>query len=415
MRVLLITDWLPNVGGAERYITCVRDGLRAAGDDVKLLTSTAGTAGDGAAEYRAFGSDRMAAKLVLQLVNPFAIVAVRSALREFRPDVALVNMFEHQLSPAVLHALRGVPTVLCVSDYKGICPVSTKLLPNGRICHERDGLICWRAGCVSLPHWVRDQPRYALIRSGRRGVARILACSRWVQRELALSGVEAEHLTLPVPAPGPDFRRAPAADPMFVFCGRLDQTKGVALLLRAFARLRSTAPAARLRIVGTGPDRDGLERLAGVLGLAEAVTFRGWVRPAEVAREIADAWALVVPSLWAEPLGLVAIEATVRGIPVVASAAGGLGEIVEHGVSGLLFPNGDEEALAERLASIAAGAAFPRHTVSEAIVRRTIEAHDPALYTRCLRGIFTSLTGRAGATPAPDHPLPAQWTPEVGP
>jgi glycogen(starch) synthase len=223
-----------------------------------------------------------------------------------------------------------------------------------------------------------------------------------VQRELALSGVEAEHLTLPVPAPGPDFRRVPAADPMFVFCGRLDRTKGVALLLRAFARLWTTVPAARLRIVGTGPDRDGLERLAEGLGLGEAVTFRGWVRPPEVAREIADAWALVAPSLWAEPLGLVALEAIVRGIPVVASASGGLGEIVEHGVSGLLFPNGDVEALAQRLVSIASGAAFPGHTLSDAIVRRAVEAHDPELYTRRLRGIFTSLTTRA-ATPAASH------------
>jgi hypothetical protein len=57
VRVLLITDWLPGVGGAERYITAVRDGLRAAGDEVRLLTSSAGTAGDGSADYRAFGSE----------------------------------------------------------------------------------------------------------------------------------------------------------------------------------------------------------------------------------------------------------------------------------------------------------------------------------------------------------------------
>lgn len=407
MRVLLITDWLPGVGGAERYITGVRDGLRAAGDEVRLLTSSVGTAGDGSADYRAFGSESIAAKLVLQIVNPFAMAAVRGALRDFRPDVVFVNMYEHQLSPAVLGRLRGVPTVLTVTDYKGICPISSKLLPSGRLCHERAGVVCWRSGCVSLPHWLRDQPRYALIRSGRRHVRRVLACSRWVQRELAFNGVEAEHLTLPVPAPGPDFRRVPAAQPMFVFCGRLDHTKGVPMLLQAFARLRSAVPTALLRIVGEGPQRELLERLVQGLGLRDIVTFRGWVPPSEVEHELADAWALVAPSLWAEPLGLVALEAIVRGIPVIASAAGGLGEIVEHGASGLLFPNGDEAGLALQLAAVASGRAFPTHALSDAVVRRTAETHSPERHIERLRRIFTMLAASPAASrSAPSPALP---------
>jgi glycosyltransferase involved in cell wall biosynthesis len=408
VRVLLITDWLRGIGGAERYITGVRDGLRAAGDEVRLLTSSVGTAGDGSADYRAFGSESIAAKLVLQIANPFAMAAVRSALRDFRPEVVLVNMYEHQLSPAILGRLRAVPTVLTVSDYKGICPISTKLLPSGRLCDQRAGMVCWRSGCVSLPHWLRDQPRYALIRSGRRHVGRILACSRWVQRELALDGVEAEHLALPVPAPGPYFRRVPAARPLFVFCGRLDHIKGVPLLLHAFARLRTDMPTASLRIVGEGPQRERLEQLVQGLGLRDVVTFRGWVPPSQVEGELADAWALVVPSLWAEPLGLVALEAIVRGVPVIASSAGGLGEIVEPGSSGLLFPNGDEEQLARHLAAVASGRAFPSHTLPDAVVQRAAEAHSPDRHIERLRRIFTTLAARPAATRrAPPPALPA--------
>ena len=148
----------------------LRDGLRAAGDDVRLLTSSAGSAGDDTAEYRAYGTGRLAAKAVLQIVNPFALVTLRSALRGFRPEVVLLNMFEYQLSPAILAPLRQVPTVLLVTDYKGICPLGSKLLPSGRLCQDRAGLVCLRSGCVSLPHWVRDQPRYALLRAGRKHV-----------------------------------------------------------------------------------------------------------------------------------------------------------------------------------------------------------------------------------------------------
>ncbi len=407
MRVLLITDWLGGIGGAERYLMGVRDGLRAAGDDVRLLTSDVGSAGDGSAEYRAHGSERLAAKAMLQLANPFAVRAVRHALREFRPDTVLLNMFEHQLSPAILAPLGRVPTVLTVTDYKGICPISSKLLPDGTLCRVNAGLVCWRSGCVSLAHWIRDRPRYALIRAGRKRLRRVLACSRWMQRELALAGVESEHLTLPVPAPGAGFRREPSAHPTFVYSGRLDRTKGLPLLLRAFAHARRSAPTAALRIVGAGPDRSALEELTRTLGLESAVTFRGWIAPDAVEQELTDAWAAVVPSQWAEPLGLVALEAIVRGIPVIASAAGGLGETVEHGVSGLLFQNGDQDALAQHLAAVAAGRTFGTHVVADDVVQRMREIHSPARYIAHLRGVFTTISAaHVATTRAPRPPLP---------
>jgi glycogen(starch) synthase len=179
--------------------------------------------------------------------------------------------------------------------------------------------------------------------------------------------------------------------PLFVYCGRLHHTKGVALLLEAFARLRQTVSSARLRIVGDGPQRDPLQRQVHQLGLQESVAFRGWVPPNDVEHQLADAWAVVVPSLWAEPLGLVALEAVVRGIPVVASAAGGLGETIEHGTSGLLFTNGNEDELYERLADVAARRAFPTHALDDAVVRAALDRHNPQRYIERLRGIFQEL------------------------
>jgi len=392
VRVLLITDWLPGIGGAEVYISGLRDGLLAAGDEVRLLTSAVGSAGDGSADYRARGSERTAAKLMLQIVNPFAVAVLRSALRDFRPDVVLLNMFEHQLSPAILGQLRKVPTVQFVTDYKGVCPIATKLLPNGSICRHRAGLVCWRSGCVSFPHWLRDQPRYALIRTGRKRLDRVLACSEWMRRELMFNGVAAEYLTLPVPPPGPTFRRTPASDPLFVFCGRLDPIKGLVLLVRAFHRLRMMVPRAALRIVGEGPQRSSLEQLVNSLRLEAAVTLRGWIPPDQVEHELADAWAVVVPSLWAEPLGLVAVEAIVRGIPVIASGSGGLGEVVEHGSSGLLFSNGDELGLTQALQTIAEREAFSSHVLAEEVVTRVREAHSMTRHVQSLRRVFEEIS-----------------------
>jgi glycosyltransferase involved in cell wall biosynthesis len=397
MRVLLITDWLRLRGGMETYFTTLRAGLQSAGHETRLLTSTAGTAADGTADYRAYGAHATAAQSLLQIANPFAVARVRSAVHEFRPDLAVVGMLEQHLSPAIIAALRRVPTILSVGDYKPICPVSTKLLRDGSICTVPAGSVCWRGGCVGLAHWLRDRPRYALLHAGLARVGRLLACSVWLRRALAAHGIETEALPLPTPPPGAGFVRSPAGHPLFVYVGRLSREKGVAGLLRAFATTRASFPGAELRLVGDGEERPTLERLASSLGLGGSVTFRGWLPAPGIDAELAPAWASTAPSLYAEPLGLVAVEAIVRGVPVVASRDGGLAETVEHGLTGLLFPNGDEEALAACLMRIAARDAFPDHTLPARPVLDMADRHSPARHVARIEEIREEITQAAHA------------------
>src|SRR5258706_7486912 len=190
MRVLLVTDWVRVRGGVEAYTTCLHAGLTAAGDEVRLLTSTTGSAGDGRADFRAWGTEQQAGQAFLQVVNPFAVAQVRRALREFRPDVALVNTFASQLSPAVLRPLRTVPTVLSLHDYKAVCPTGCKLLPSGERCQVRAGLVCWRGGCLGLPHLPRDHARRALLPPGPPALRRLAVGRPWVHEGVAHNQVQ---------------------------------------------------------------------------------------------------------------------------------------------------------------------------------------------------------------------------------
>jgi glycosyltransferase involved in cell wall biosynthesis len=400
VRILIVADWHAVRGGSERYVHWLRESLVAEGHRASLLAGGAPASATGA-EYTAFAPEALAARALTQLFNPFAFASLRSTLRDFRPDAVLLCGFLDHLSPAVLAPLRGIPTVMSIHDYKLVCPVARKLLPDEAICTHSAGSVCWRKGCVGLLHWLRDRPRYGATRVGSESIDRVVACSGWMRRVLAEQGIASEVLLVPIPPPSPTFRRQPAAEPRFLFLGRLTREKGVHTLLRAFHRVRREHPTATLRLGGEGAEREALERLAGELGLNAAVTFTGWLEPEAIEAELAHAWALVAPSLWAEPMGLVTVEANVRRVPVIASKTGGFAETIEPGAGGLLVPNGDVEALAAAMLDVAGGRAFADRLVAQAVARRTAARHDLGQHTRELVKILQS-----ACEPAPRPTVP---------
>ncbi len=140
-----------------------------------------------------------------------------------------------------------------------------------------------------------------------------------------------------------------AAAPSVLYVGRLERSsawKGVDHLLRAFAGVRREAPGARLRLVGDGDARPGLEALARTLGIAESVDFEGFRGGADLVEAYRTATVLVLPSLTdAESFGMTLVEAMACGRPVIGSRVGGIPEVIDDGVTGLLVPPGDTRAL----------------------------------------------------------------------
>lgn len=135
-------------------------------------------------------------------------------------------------------------------------------------------------------------------------------------------------------------------DRVIGFVGRLVPEKGIDVLLRAYQALRHTLPDTHLMIVGEGPLRPKLERLAGELGIAERVVFAG--PQSDVVPYYLLAEVIAVPSQY-EPFGIVAIEAMAAARPVVASRTGGLMDSVQDGICGKLAEPGNADALAEAL------------------------------------------------------------------
>jgi len=131
--------------------------------------------------------------------------------------------------------------------------------------------------------------------------------------------------------------------------GRLVEVKRQGDLIRAFGEVRSALPTARLLIVGDGPLRGDLERLASQLGLEDAIHFAGYqARPAACLAAM-DVFAMTSSS---EGMPLAILEAWAASLPVVATRVGGLGELVIEGENGILVEPGDMAALARALIAL---------------------------------------------------------------
>jgi len=147
-------------------------------------------------------------------------------------------------------------------------------------------------------------------------------------------------------------RSDPRFGPHMIFaCRQLFPRKGIRFLLEAAAQLKVRFPDLKVVLAGDGFERPQLVRLASDLGIGPDVTFLGWVPNADLPPYYRAAAVSVIPSL-EEGFGIPAAEAMGCEVAVVASDAGGLPEVVEHGVTGLVVPRGDSGALARAIGSL---------------------------------------------------------------
>ena len=135
-----------------------------------------------------------------------------------------------------------------------------------------------------------------------------------------------------------------------VFVGRLVSDKGVTDLIDALGQLGQAGFRPRLSIVGDGPERQAILTRVGELDLGSQVTFTGTKLGSDLARFVARHRVLAIPSRWAEPFGIVALEGIACGCVVVGTNLGGLPEAI--GPCGVTVPNGDTSAMARALRSV---------------------------------------------------------------
>ena len=175
-----------------------------------------------------------------------------------------------------------------------------------------------------------------------------------------------------------------------VFLGRLVSQKGCDVLLRALGRLAKEGLTPTLTVIGDGPDREMLEKLARAERIYDQVRFTGCLQGPELAAELNRHRVMVVPSRYEEPFGIVALEGLACGCVPIVSERGGLVDAI--GTYGFTFPNGDDAALAERLRAVIQDLGATRSIVEDALQHlhgfraETVAERYIAIFETMLRG-----------------------------
>ena len=186
--------------------------------------------------------------------------------------------------------------------------------------------------------------------------------------------------------------------PRILYVGRLVEKKGGEFLIRAYARLRSSVPGARLVMVGDGPLAGPLVTLAA--DLRAPVEFLGSCSRAEVKRQLGLARVFCLPSVTAgngdaEGMGMVILEAQACGVPVITSARGGSDEGILEGVTGFSFGEKDVDSLTEKLKRLLLDDELAL-SMSGAGIRYVAETFDLHSCTRSLEELYQQLLDKAG-------------------
>jgi glycosyltransferase involved in cell wall biosynthesis len=281
--------------------------------------------------------------------NPFAAASIRRAAREFRPDIVHVHNTFPLLSPAVFAAAAGLAARVLTLHNFGLFCASALPLRDGQVCTEcldrRSALPALRYGCYRGSR-AATVPRAASVMLHRRlgtwqrHVDAFVALTAFQRDRVVAAGLQPELVHVrPNFIPGaPRVVPWEEREPFVVFAGRLSREKGAATLIRAWNKWGEGAP--ELRIVGDGPDRLALERLAG-----HRVRFLGLLAGEHARRQIATARLAVLPSEVYEGFPVVLQEAFAYGTPVAVSDVGPLPDLVHGGAHGAIFRGWDAAAL----------------------------------------------------------------------
>lgn len=402
-RVVVLNDYARGGGGAGALARQSAIALKAKGIDVVYISGDAGR--DETLEshsVRCVGLNEapllQTRNLVRGLYNAGASELLENWIVENDTPETIYHLhnWSHIFSPSIFAPLRMVAgrVVISAHDFFIACPNGAFVhFPTNRPCVEKP----LSAGCL-LSQCDKRSYSHKIWRAIRQGVRealydvntlrpRILAIHQGMRPYLERSGIAADLIDVALNPVKPfrETRITAENNREFVYVGRLDYEKGPDIAAAAAAK--ASVP---LRIIGDGPMRQELA------ARYPDVIFDGQLSKAEIDERVGAACALVMPTRYPEPFGLVAVEALWSGLPVIVSDTSFFASEVESTASGLCFKAGDEQSLVGAMTRLREQAALRRFLSKNAFYRTRHLANSPQAWIDALIGNYERLLGWRG-------------------
>jgi glycogen(starch) synthase len=358
MRVLMVSWEYPPVviGGLGRHVHALAEELVAAGHEVVVLSRQ--PAGTDAATHPTL-DELVGGVRVLRVAEDPAhleferdmvawtlamghalLRAALTRLTGWRPDVVHAHDWLVAHPAIALADVLGVPLVATIHATEAGRYAGWLSAPLSRQVHSVEWWLANRADAViTCSSAMRDEvaqlfeldpDRIAVLHNG-------IVPRRWRTSRARVTSARN--------------RFAPGGGPLLLYFGRLEYEKGVQDLIAALPRIRRAHPGTRALVAGTGTAAEMLVESARRHRVRRSVDFLGHLPDEDLVALLAATDAVVLPSRY-EPFGIVALEAAAAGAPLVASTAGGLGEVVVDGETGVSFAPGDVEAVARAVGAV---------------------------------------------------------------
>ena len=339
MKVTLVTEvFPPKAGGAGWSTRALALGLKGAGHDVKVITTSAGPASEsGVPVTRLPGASGRFRR------GPMVKIFKDALALEKAVDVIHA---QHSLSVLGVMALEPRPrTVVTVRDHWPVCFWSTRM-SRGKLCPACTTGGMWRcidgrlpalSAPLAIPYMKWD---LASKQAALRRAEAVIAVSEAIAAELRAVSIPSIHVVpnivdeTEVTAIASQAPTIQLPERFVLFVGKLEANKGAKDLIPAYACSKSRLP---LVILGSGAEERAISEEAARSGIE--VVAPGWADRADVLRAMKRAEALIFPSTWPEPLSRVLLEALALGTPIAAMDTGGTSELIKDDVSGLLARN----------------------------------------------------------------------------
>jgi glycosyltransferase involved in cell wall biosynthesis len=301
-------------------------------------------------EYSLWAKGRLGARAVW---SRDSACQLRSALQREKPDLVHFHNILPLLSPSLYYVCKDlhIPVVQTLHNYRLLCPSAT-LYRDGKVCEECLGKLvpwpgvvhkCYRQDVLASAAVGAMIATHGLIGTWRSAVDCYIALTDFARRKVAENGIPNDKIVVKPNCLDSDPGAKQGIGDYALFVGRLSAEKGVRTLLDGWRRLRTPVP---LVILGDGPCEPEVITASTEV---PSIQWLGWASSDKVIETMKGARFLVLPSECYESFPLTVVEAFGCGVPIVASALGAMGELVDNHRTGLTFRASDPGDLATKV------------------------------------------------------------------